>query len=46
MSCSSLHDVVVLFFTFDGSCGNNYVIGETARMKWFVHSTDLINLGR
>ena len=46
MSYSSLHDVIVLLFTFDGSFGNNEGIGETARMKWFVHSTDLINLGR
>ena len=46
MSRSSLHDVIVLLFTFDGSFGNNGGITETARIKWFVHSTDLINLGR
>ena len=46
MSLSSLHDVVVLLFTFDGSFGNNHGVGETARMKWLVHYTDLINLGR
>ena len=46
MSRSSLHDVIVLLFTFDGSFSNNEVIIETTRKKWFVHSTDLISLGR
>ena len=48
-SCRSVlckYNVVVLLFTFDGSFGNNHRIGDTARMKWFVHYTDLINLGR
>ena len=46
MLCSSLYDVIVLLFTFDGSFGDNEGISETAGIKQFVHSTNLINLGR
>ena len=37
MSPSSLHDVIVLLFTFEGYFGNNEGISETAGIKWFVH---------
>ena len=37
MLWSSLHDVIVLLFTFDDYFGNNEGINETERMKWLVH---------
>ena len=46
MSSSSMHDVIVLLFTLNGSFGNSERIDGKAQIKWFVHSTDLISLGR